>query len=189
MEECDGTLYDILFRGLDERTLIISTTRPELLPACVALYGHPQDERYQELYGRSSRVPLFEHDIPIRSSIDVDPRFGTGLMMVCTWGDAEDVKKWRLDRLETKTLFEERGKLTAIAGECAGMTLSAGRQVILKRLAEAGLLRQSRQIRHLVGVHERCGTPIEEDCRAALRVERMELGTEEEFRIYFSCGV
>jgi len=72
--------------------MLIATTRPELLPARVALYFHPQDKRYQGLNKKKAIVPLFDYEIPIKTSETVDQEKGTGLMMVCTWGDAEDLE-------------------------------------------------------------------------------------------------
>ena len=107
-----STLLNIKFSGSDSSSLVISTTRPELLAGCVALYRHPNDARYHCLAGVRATVPLFGHSVPIKTSEDVDPDFGTGLMMVCTFGDAEDVKKWRVDKLETRIVVGRDGKLT-----------------------------------------------------------------------------
>src|SRR5215471_8100102 len=75
--------------------LVIATTRPELVPACVALYCHPSDPRYAPVVGTRATVPLFGYDVPVLTDESVDPEYGSGLMMVCTFGDAEDVLKWR----------------------------------------------------------------------------------------------
>src|SRR5262249_52243520 len=86
-------LHTIAFRAPDGRELPIATTRPELLPACVALYHHPDDPRWQGL--TEARVPLFDRTVPIRTDAEVRQDFGTGLMMVCTFGDLDDVRRWR----------------------------------------------------------------------------------------------
>jgi len=143
------------------RKLIIATTRPELLPACVAMYFHPDDERYRDLLGSSARVPLFGHDVPIKASEAVDPAFGTGLMMVCTFGDSEDVVKWREDGLALRLAVTEDGRLSDLAGEFAGLQLTQARAAILARLADTGALVDSASIKQTVGVHERCLTPVE----------------------------
>ena len=104
----------INFKTQENESLVIATTRPELLPACVALYVNPTDSRYSALIGKEALVPLFNYYVPIRASVKVDPAFGTGLMMVCTWGDQEDVEKWREDSLPQRPLFTEDGKLNAI---------------------------------------------------------------------------
>jgi valyl-tRNA synthetase len=139
--------------------LLIATTRPELLPACVALYHHPADTRYAGL--ERATVPLFGYEVPVRTDESVDPEYGTGLMMVCTFGDSEDVLKWRRDHLDLRLVVEPDGRLGELAGEFAGLTLAQGRSAIVKALDEAGLLVSSDPVRQVVGVHERCQTPVE----------------------------
>lgn len=162
--EGPADIHDIAFAGPDNQPLVISTTRPELLPACVALYAHPDDERYRSLIGCSATVPLFGHTIQCRTHPDVDPAYGTGLMMVCTWGDTEDAVKWRTDRLPTRMIFDDTGRLNALAGQFAGMTAPRARAAIVEALRAGGAYRGSRAITHTVGVHERCGTPAELNC-------------------------
>jgi len=154
-------LHDITFDGPDGASLIISTTRPELLPACVALYAHPKDERYTDLIGRKSRVPLFDHEVPIFTHPDVDRSYGSGLMMVCTWGDAEDVTKWREDNLGTRLILDNNGRLNQCGRQFSSLSLKKARGAILQVLSEKSLLISSRRISHLLGVHERCGEPVE----------------------------
>ncbi len=142
--------------------LLIATTRPELLPACVALYHHPADARYTGLNPEArARVPLFGYEVPVLADESVDPRYGTGLMMVCTFGDSEDVGKWRRDHLPLRLVVEPDGRLGALAGEFAGLPLAQARSAIVKALAAAGLLVDSLPVRQVVGVHERCQTPVE----------------------------
>jgi valyl-tRNA synthetase len=157
--ERSGVLHTITFRGPGGEPLQIATTRPELLPACVALYRHPDDARYAGL--ASATVPLFGYEVPVRTGEAVDPEYGTGLMMVCTFGDGEDVLKWRRDRLNLRLAVTADGRLGDLAGEFAGLTLAQARKAIVARLSDAGLGGESKQLRHVVGVHERCGTPVE----------------------------
>jgi valyl-tRNA synthetase len=139
--------------------LLIATTRPELLPACVALYHHPGDTRYAGL--ERATVPLFGYEVPVLTDESVDPEYGTGLMMVCTFGDSEDVLKWRRDHLDLRLVVEPDGRLGELAGEFAGLQLTQARSAIVKALDEAGLLVSSDPVRQVVGVHERCQTPVE----------------------------
>src|SRR3984957_1404071 len=139
--------------------VMIATTRPELLPACVALYHHPADTRYQGL--TTARVPLFGYEVPVLADQDVDPQFGTGLMMVCTFGDSEDVLRWRRDRLALRLVVGPDGRLGELAGPFAGLQVTQARAAIVKALDEAGLLVSSVPIRQVVGVHERCQPPVE----------------------------
>jgi valyl-tRNA synthetase len=139
--------------------LLIATTRPELLPACVALYHHPDDARYSGL--ERATVPLFGYEVRVLTDESVDPGYGTGLMMVCTFGDSEDVLKWRRDGLPLRLVMEPDGRLGPLAGEFAGMQLTQARSAVVKALDEAGLLVSSEPVRQVVGVHERCQTPVE----------------------------
>lgn len=152
-----GTLHRIAFGP----GLVIATTRPELLPACVALYCHPDDPRYRSRIGGTADVPLAGHAVPIRADPDVDPDFGTGLMMVCTFGDGEDVGRWRRDGLDLRLIVTGDGRLGPDAGAVAGLPLAQARKQIVSELTAAGALFDSTPTRRTVGVHERCGTPVE----------------------------
>src|SRR5271156_5658896 len=125
--ERTSKLYTIRFGGplRDGEPLLIATTRPELLPACVALYHHPADSRYTGL--ERARVPLFDYEVPVHTDESVDPKYGTGLMMVCTFGDSEDELKWRRDHLTLRLVVEPDGHLGEVAGPFAGLTVNQGR--------------------------------------------------------------
>jgi valyl-tRNA synthetase len=157
--ERTSRLFTIRFAGPAGEPLLIATTRPELLPACVALYHHPGDSRYAGL--ERARVPLFGYEVPVRADDDVDPQYGTGLMMVCTFGDSEDVLRWRRDQLALRLVVEPDGRLGPLAGEFAGLAVTQARAAIVKALTSAGLLIDSVPVRQVVGVHERCQTPVE----------------------------
>lgn len=160
--ERTSKLYRIEFPGAARgQELSIATTRPELLPACVALYCHPDDPRYAAIAGTEATVPLFGHRVPVRTDEAVDPEFGTGLMMVCTFGDSEDVLKWRRDGLPLRMAVTADGRLGELAGEFSGLQLAQARSAIVSALDAAGFLRGSESVRQVVGVHERCQTPVE----------------------------
>jgi valyl-tRNA synthetase len=160
--ERTSRLHRIEFSGAARgQQLSIATTRPELLPACVALYCHPADSRYSPIAGGQATVPLFGHQVPVLTDESVDPEFGTGLMMVATFGDAEDVLKWRRDRLPLRMVVTEDGRLGELAGEFAGLALTQARSAIVSALDAAGYLLGSEPVRQVVGVHERCQTPVE----------------------------
>jgi valyl-tRNA synthetase len=111
-KELPSHFCDIAFA--EEKTgdhLIISTTRPELLPACVALFYHPEDTRYQHLKGQHAIVPLFGHPVPILEDDTVEPEKGTGLMMCCTFGDDADIQKWEKHKLPTRVVLNKYGKM------------------------------------------------------------------------------
>ncbi len=155
--ERTSRLHTIRLGG--ERDLEIATTRPELLPACVALYHRPDDPRYAGL--DRAVVPLFGYEVPVLADQDVDPEYGTGLMMVCTFGDNEDVLRWRRDQLDLRLVLEPDGRLGPLAGPFAGLQVTQARSAVVKALDEAGLLVSSVPVRQVVGVHERCQTPVE----------------------------
>jgi len=139
----------------------IATTRPELLPACVALYHHPADPRYAGLAGATATVPLFGYQVPVLTDESVDREFGTGLMMVCTFGDSEDVLRWRRDGLALRMVVTADGRLGELAAQFAGLQLAQARSAIVSALDTAGFLAGSEPVRQVVGVHERCQTPVE----------------------------
>ena len=91
--------------------MLVATTRPELLPACVALVAHPDDERYAGLFGATVRTPLFGVAVPVLAHRLADPAKGTGIAMVCTFGDATDVTWWRDLRLDTRPVIGKDGRL------------------------------------------------------------------------------
>jgi valyl-tRNA synthetase len=159
VEDLERTSRLHTIRFSPDHDLLIATTRPELLPACVALYHHPGDARYAGV--ERAVVPLFGYEVPVLTDESVDPEYGTGLMMVCTFGDSEDVLKWRRDGLPLRLVVEPDGRLGELAGEFAGLSLTQGRSAIVKALDEAGLLVSSEPVRQVVGVHERCQTPVE----------------------------
>lgn len=160
-KERDSKMNYIKFGLSNGKTGIIATTRPEMLGACVAVYFNPTDERYLNLKDGEATVPLFDFKVPIMTSEAVDKEKGTGLMMVCTWGDQEDLEKWRLDNLPTKNLITEDGKITELGGKYQGMGIEEARKTIIADLAEAGILEKQENIIQSVNVHERCDTPVE----------------------------
>ncbi|MGH3682878.1 MAG: class I tRNA ligase family protein, partial [Natronosporangium sp.] len=93
--ERPGASHRVAFARPDGARVLVETTRPELLPACVALVAHPDDERYRELVGTVARTPLFGVDVPVHAHRLADPDKGTGLAMICTFGDTTDVIWWR----------------------------------------------------------------------------------------------
>jgi valyl-tRNA synthetase len=158
--ELKSSFNDIIFRcGGTE--LLIATTRPELIPACVALFAHPEDGRYSGLKGKSADVPLFGYKVPIIFDESVDREKGTGLMMCCTFGDKDDIDKWFRYNLPLRVVFTKDGKIDASVKQYAGLPIKEARKHILNDLREAGFLLRQQVITHAVNVHERCGTEIE----------------------------
>jgi valyl-tRNA synthetase len=125
------------------------------------LLVHPSDERYRELVGRSGITPIFNVKVPILADVKVDPEFGTGMVMVCTFGDKTDIDWWRQFDLPLKLSIKPNGTMNDNAGPYNGMTLNECRRQILEDLKTAGLLVEQKPIEHVMNVHERCGTPVE----------------------------
>lgn len=116
-----GQLHDIAFGVAGSAAgLVVATTRPELLAACVGVTAHPDDARYRELFGKTAVTPLYRVPVPIFASELVDPTKGTGVVMVCTFGDATDVTWWRQERLPLRQIIGMDGRLRAITFGAAG---------------------------------------------------------------------
>ena len=141
--------------------LPIATTRPELLPACVAVFVHPQDPRYRGIAGRHVIVPLFGQRVPVLEDPAADPQKGTGAVMCCTFGDATDVTWWNTHHLPLIEVVGRDGRLTEAAGDFAGLPLEEARQSIKQVLQEKELLLSRQPTSQSVRVHERCDTPVE----------------------------
>jgi len=142
-------------------TLPIATTRPELLPACVAVFLHPGDRRFPGLVGQKASVPLFAGQVPILEDPAADPEKGTGAVMCCTFGDATDKEWWHTHTLPLIEAIDREGRLTASAGRFAGLPVVKARQAIVAALEQGGLVLQRQPTNQTVRVHERCDTPIE----------------------------
>ncbi len=95
-------------------SFVIATTRPELLPACVGVTAHPNDERYKHLFGKNAITPLFQAPVPIFPSELADPEKGSGILMVCTFGDQTDVHWWRTEKLALRQLIGRTGRLEPV---------------------------------------------------------------------------
>ena len=147
--------------GRGEGVLSIATTRPELLPACVAVFVHPEDPRYRDLAGSTVRVPLFDLEVPVLLDPHADPEKGTGAVMCCTFGDQVDVEWWLTHDLPLREALDRHGRLTAIAGPLEGMPVPEARRRVKELLEEEGLLLGRQPTEQSVRAHERCDTPVE----------------------------
>ncbi|MGB9713878.1 MAG: valine--tRNA ligase [Candidatus Bathyarchaeales archaeon] len=161
-EEREGTLHYIKFplEGSNEH-LLIATTRPEFIPACVAVAVHPEDDRFNKYIGRKIAVPLVNRTVEIIPDEGVDPSFGTGVVMICTYGDKEDVKTVIKHKLPVIALLKEDGKISSNGGKYAGLTIEQAKETIVEDLRAAGLLEKTEKISQEIGVCDRCETPIE----------------------------
>jgi valyl-tRNA synthetase len=161
--ERPSAYHRLRFTRTDGGTVEVDTTRPELLPACVALVCHPSDERYRDLVGETVHTPLFHVDVPVHTHPLADPEKGTGLVMVCTFGDLTDVIWWRELNLPTRVVIGRDGRLLPAAGpELTGRTVNQARRRIVELLGERGeLAGEPRPITHLVKFYEKGDAPLE----------------------------
>ncbi|WP_344879428.1 valine--tRNA ligase [Zhihengliuella alba] len=173
--EVPGAYYRYPFFAADGTAVHIETTRPELLPACAALVAHPDDERYQPLFGKKVTSPLFGVEVEVKAHPLAKPDKGAGIAMVCTFGDLTDVTWWRELELPTRTIIGRDGRIaaelpewiTTEAGaaayaEMAGKTVFSAKEAVVKLLAEADLLDgEPRKIQHPVNFYEKGDKPLE----------------------------
>ncbi|GAA3561201.1 valine--tRNA ligase [Kribbella ginsengisoli] len=142
-----GAFHKIAFHGADG-PIYIETTRPELLPACVALIAHPSDERYKHLFGTTVRSPLFDVEIPVLAHEAAEPDKGAGIAMCCTFGDLTDVIWWRELQLPVRTVIGRDGRIlrdtpawlegSELYAEIAGKTAFSARELIVGKLRDSG---------------------------------------------------
>ena len=160
--EEETTLNYIKFEVVENcQEIIIATTRPELLPACVAVIYNPADERYKGLRGKRARVPIFGHEVPILEHPAAKPEFGTGLVMICTFGDVRDLMIVNELKLPIRIMIDESGRMKSEAGILAGLDIKTARARIIEELKSRGLLVKQEKIKHTVPVCWRCKTPVE----------------------------
>jgi valyl-tRNA synthetase len=173
--ELPGAYYAVRFPRSGHDPVVIETTRPELIPACVALVAHPDDDRYRALVGSSVRTPLFDVEVPVVAHPLADPEKGSGIAMVCTFGDLTDVTWWRELQLPARPIVDWDGRIrpeppAVISGdggraayaELAGLPVAAARRRIVELLGEAGALAGApKPVVHAVKFYERGERPLE----------------------------
>ena len=174
--EQPGAYHTLSFHKSDgSGDILIDTTRPELLAACVALVAHPDDERYQPLFGTTVRTPLFDVEVPILAHHLAQQDKGTGIAMICTFGDVTDVVWWRELQLPSRSIIGFDGRIVsaapeAITGEAgkaafaelAGKTVFSAKQAVVELLRASGeLTGEIRKITHPVKFFEKGDRPLE----------------------------
>lgn len=155
------TLNYLYFDLKDGGRIEIATTRPELLPACVGIFVHPKDKRYQKLIGKKAIVPLFNYEVPIMSDEKVDKEFGSGVVMICTFGDSTDIEWWKKHKLPLKVCISEDGKLNDRAGKFKGLDFKTAKEAIKDELDGRGYLIKSEPLQQEVGFCWRCNSAVE----------------------------
>jgi len=155
------SLNDIEFDLENGEKIVVATTRPEFLSACVGIFVHPDDKRYKELVGKKAIVPVYGQKVKIRADEKVDPEFGTGIVMICTFGDTTDIEWWKKHNLDLKIIVNYDGTLNKETGILEGLTISEAKEKILEELQKEGRLKQQEPLQQTVGGCWRCKTPIE----------------------------
>jgi valyl-tRNA synthetase len=146
-------------KNAKEEIIFIATTRPELLPACVAVFVNPKDKRYKKLVGKNATVPLFNFEVPILEDESADIEKGTGVLMICSYGDKYDVESINRHNLEPKLILNPDGTLNQT--DYKGLRIKKARKQILEDLEKANLIKEQKKINHILNTHDKCGTPIE----------------------------
>ena len=173
--EQPGAYHRLAFHGADGNDIFIETTRPELLPACVALVAHPDDERYQALFGTTARTPLFDVEIPVLAHPLAQQDKGSGIAMICTFGDVTDVVWWRELKLPNRSILGEDGRIMdampeaitsetgrAVYAEMVGKTVFSAKKIVVEALQESGeMIGEPRKITHPVKFFEKGDRPLE----------------------------
>jgi valyl-tRNA synthetase len=175
-KEMPGAYHGIAFHPVDGGDdIVIQTTRPELLPACVALVAHPDDERFQHLFGTTVRSPLFDVEVPVLAHHLAQQDKGAGIAMVCTFGDTTDVVWWRELQLPNRAIIGFDGRVKsetpgwieseqgqALYTEMAGKTVFSAKKVVVDALTESGeLIGDIKTINHPVKFFEKGDKPLE----------------------------
>jgi len=174
-KEQPAAYHRVAFHKPDGSTIEIETTRPELLPACVALVAHPEDERYKHLFGTSVRTPLFDVEVPILAHHLAQKDKGSGIAMICTFGDVTDVVWWRELDLPNRAIMGFDGRIITETPEVivseagrdayaqlAGKTVFSAKQAVVELLRASGeLIGEPKQIVHAVKFFEKGDKPLE----------------------------
>jgi len=173
--ELEGAYHALRFHRHDGAgDLLIDTTRPELLAACVAVVAHPEDERYQSLFGTEVSTPLYGVSVPVVAHRLADPEKGTGVAMICTFGDVTDVVWWRELQLPTRAILGLDGRIrpeppevvvdggASTYAEIAGKNVKQAQKIVVEQLRASGELEgEPRPITHPVKFYERGDRPLE----------------------------
>jgi len=145
----------------NQEDVIIATTRPELLCACKVILFNPDDERYKRLEGKHAIVPIYNHEVEIIPHPYAKPEFGTGLVMMCSYGDYSDIRLLRELNMEPTYAIDKDGKMNENAGNYSGLSILEARDQIMKDLEMMGLLLKKETIKHRTPICERSKDAIE----------------------------
>jgi valyl-tRNA synthetase len=145
--------------GKDNDEITIATTRPELICSCQVVMVNPGDSRYKGIVGKKAVLPIYNREVPIISHPSVDPAFGSGIVMMCSYGDYSDVRIFRELNLKEIIAIDDKGKMTENAGRYSGLQVTEARKKIIEDLGE--LIDKKERIMHRTPICDRSKTPIE----------------------------
>ena len=161
-EEIPTKLVYMKFKVKDsDRILTIASTRPELLCSCQATVVNPEDERYTDVLGKKVLIPLINREVEIKTHPSAEKGFGSGAVMVCSYGDQNDVSLFRELRLQEIVAIGKNGRMTEVAGLYAGLKVKQAREKIIEDLQNHGFVEKIENINHRTPISERSKTPIE----------------------------
>jgi len=141
--------------------IVIATTRPELIVSCQAVIVNPNDDRHKHLVGQHAVIPIYRREVPIIAHSAASMEFGTGIVMICSYGDSEDVRLFRELKLKEIVAVNIDGKMTSIAGKYAGLKVVHARKAITEDLEAEGKIVRKDDILHRTPICDRSQTPIE----------------------------
>ena len=161
-QEIPTNLVHMKFNIKDsEKSLIVASTRPELLCACQTVIVNPDDERYTSLVGKKVIIPLVNREVEILTHPSAEKEFGSGVVMVCSYGDQNDVALFRELKLQEIVAIGKDGRMTNVAGPYAGLKVKQAREKIIEDLQNQGFVEKMENINHRTPVSERSKVPIE----------------------------
>src|SRR5207245_8292088 len=159
-QERNGTLHYMRFGDANEG-IEIASTRPELLAACVGIAVHPKDEKYRAKVGKTITDPIFGQQARVISDDEVDPQYGTGAVMICTFGDKTDVRWQKKYHLPIIKALTENGRLSIDDSRFKGLKAEEARKKIVAELQGSGLIKKTETTEQNIGTYWRCQTTIE----------------------------
>jgi len=178
-KETKGVMYQIPF-SVNGEQLVIATTRPELLAACVAVMYHPTHPKADKFKGQKAVTALFGVEVPLIADEAVDPEKGTGVVMCCTFGDDKDVEWWRANSLPLRSIVQQNGKLgnlegigegdwksvnpakaKEVASKIEGQNVRAAKATMVELLKAEGLILAEQEVMQMIPCAERSGAPLE----------------------------
>jgi len=142
--------------------IVIATTRPELIVACQVVIVNPNDDRHKHLIGQHAILPIYRKEVPILAHPAASPEYGTGIVMICSYGDYDDVRVLRELKIKTETIaINLDGKMTGVAGKYAGLRVEHARKAITEDLEAQGFVVRKDGVFHRTPICDRSNTPIE----------------------------